>query len=206
MLPSGRAAGAARHGRRAGRTLPSSSILKRLGVDTVELMPLAAWIDERHLPPLGLANAWGYNPVELHGARPAAGARRPRRDPRRPSTALHEAGIRVILDVVFNHTGESDVHGATLSLRGLDNALYYRHAEAVTGERHRLRQHAGARPSRASVQLAMDAMRSWVMRTGIDGFRFDLAPVMGRTASGFDANAPLLAAIEQDPAVSRTAS
>ena len=116
--------------------------------------------------------------------------------------ALHEAGLRVILDVVFNHTGESDEHGATLSLRGLDNALYYRHADG------RLVNDTGCGNTLALdeapvVQLAMDAMRSWVTRTGIDGFRFDLAPVMGRRASGFDPNAPLLAAIEQDPLLSR---
>jgi glycogen operon protein len=108
----------------------------------------------------------------------------------------------VILDIVLNHTGESDAQGATLSLRGLDHALYYRHAGAVlvndTGCGNTL-----ALDEPHVVQLAMDAMRSWVNRTGIDGFRFDLAAVMGRTASGFSAGAPLLAAIEQDPLLSR---
>ncbi len=171
--------------------------LVTLGVDTVELMPLAAWIDERHLAQHGLGNAWGYNPVTFMAPDPrlAPGGLA---EVRQTVTVLHEAGLRVILDVVFNHTGESDVHGATLSLRGLDNALYYRHAgrELVndTGCGNTV-----ALDRTASVQLAMDAMRSWIMRTGIDGFRFDLAPVMGRMASGFDVNAPLLAAIEQDP-------
>ena len=101
--------------------------LKRLGVDTVELMPLAAWIDERHLPPLGLANGWGYNPVSLMAPDPRlAPGGLP--EIRAAVDALHAAGIRVILDVVLNHTGESDIHGTTLSLRGLDHALYYRHA------------------------------------------------------------------------------
>jgi glycogen debranching enzyme len=175
--------------------------LKRLGVDTVELMPLAAWIDERHLPPLGLANGWGYNPVSFMAPDPrlAPGGLA---EIRAAVDALHAAGIRVILDVVLNHSGESDIHGTTLSLRGLDHRLYYRHADGVlindTGCGNTL-----ALDEPAVMQLAMDALRSWVTRTGIDGFRFDLATVMGRTPTGFSPHAPLLAAIEQDPLLSR---
>ena len=175
--------------------------LLKLGVDTVELMPLTAWIDERHLQPLGLNNAWGYNPVCFMAPDPrlAPGGLTEIRD---TVARLHAAGIAVILDVVFNHTGESDAFGATLSLRGLDNALYYRHAGG------RLVNDTGCGNTLALtrapvVQLAMDAMRSWIARTGIDGFRFDLAPVMGRGDEGFDINAPLLAGIEQDPVLSR---
>jgi glycogen operon protein len=175
--------------------------LKRLGVDTVELMPLTAWVDERHLPPLGLSNAWGYNPVSLMAPDPRlAPGGLP--EIRAAVDALHAAGIRVILDVVLNHTGESDTHGATLSLRGLDHALYYRHAGSQlvndTGCGNTL-----ALDEPLVAQLAMDSLRSWAMRTGIDGFRFDLAAVMGRTAHGFSTAAPLLAAIEQDPLLSR---
>jgi glycogen operon protein len=175
--------------------------LTRLGADTVELMPLTAWIDERHLPALGLANAWGYNPVSFMAPDPrlAPGGLA---EIRAAVSALHEAGIRVVLDMVFNHTGESDVHGTTLSLRGLDHALYYRHAGGMlvndTGCGNTL-----ALDEPIAIRLVMDAMRSWVTRTGIDGFRFDLATVLGRRASGFDAHAPLLAAIEQDPLLSR---
>lgn len=175
--------------------------LKRIGADTVELMPLAAWIDERHLPALGLSNGWGYNPVSFLAPDPrlAPGGLA---EIRAAVDALHQAGIRVILDVVLNHTGESDIHGATLSLRGLDHALYYRHAGGTlindTGCGNTL-----ALDEPAVVRLAMDALRSWVTRTGIDGFRFDLAAVMGRTPTGFSPHAPLLAAIEQDPTLSR---
>ena len=116
----------------------------RLGVDTVELMPVAAWIDERHLQPLGLHNAWGYNPVVFMAPDPriAPGGLA---DIRAMVDAFHQAGIRVVLDAVYNHTGESDAFGVTLSLRGLDNLTYYGHAEddpRPPDQRHRLRQHA----------------------------------------------------------------
>ena len=118
--------------------------LQALGVSAVELMPVTAWIDERHLPPLGLANAWGYNPVTFMAMEPrlAPGGIA---DLRRRVEALHGAGIGVILDLVFNHTGESDRHGATLSLRGMDNHAAYRHDRQdrrPARQRHRLRQHA----------------------------------------------------------------
>ncbi len=175
--------------------------LRKLGADTVELMPLTAWIDERHLPALGLSNAWGYNPVSFMAPDPrlAPGGLA---EIRAAVTALHDAGIRVVLDMVLNHTGESDIHGTTLSFRGLDHALYFRHAGSAlindTGCGNTL-----ALDEPLVMQLAMDAMRSWVSRTGVDGFRFDLATVLGRRASGFDPKAPLLAAIEQDPLLSR---
>ena len=180
---------------------PVIAHLQRIGVDTVELMPLTAWIDERHLQPLGLTNGWGYNPVSLMAPDPrlAPGGLA---EIRAAVEKLHAAGIRVILDIVLNHSGESDIHGTTLSFRGLDHALYYRHAGAVlvndTGCGNTL-----ALDEPHVVRLAMDAMRSWVTRTGIDGFRFDLASVMGRTPTGFSTGAPLLAAIEQDPLLSR---
>ena len=173
----------------------------RLGVDTVELMPLAAWIDERHLVPLGLSNAWGYNPVTLMAPDPRIapggfdeiGA---------TVAALHGAGIGVILDAVFNHTGESDLLGPTLSLRGLDNATYYRRAPDGslindTGTGNTL-----ATDDPIVVQLVTDAMRRWAA-TGIDGFRLDLAAVLGREADGFQASAPMFQAIAGDPMLSK---
>ncbi|HTO85638.1 MAG TPA: glycogen debranching protein GlgX [Methylomirabilota bacterium] len=174
--------------------------LATLGVDTVELMPIAAWIDERHLPALRLQNGWGYNPVTFMAPDPriAPGGVS---EIRNAVEALHAAGIRVLLDVVMNHTGESDTEGATLSLRGLDNALYYRHA---AGDPGKLVNDTGCGNTLAVerapvVRLVMDALRHWVLQTGVDGFRFDLAAVLGRTPHGFSADAPLFAAIGQDP-------
>ena len=115
--------------------------LKKLHVSAVELMPITAWIDERHLPPLGLSNAWGYNPVVLMALDPGlcpGGVA----ELRETVAALHKAGIGVILDLVFNHTGESDIHGGVLSLRGLDNAAYAHARGRQPDQRYRLRQHA----------------------------------------------------------------
>ena len=176
--------------------------LQRLGIDTIELMPLAAWIDERHLFKLGLTNAWGYNPVTLLAPDPrlAPGGMV---EIRSTLAALRQAGFRVLLDVVLNHSGEGDDLGATLSMRGLDNALYYRHA---TDDPSRMINDTGCGNTLALdrepvMQLALAALRHWA-RAGFDGFRFDLAPVMGRLPGGFSPDAPLLRAIAQDPELS----
>ncbi len=170
--------------------------LKKLQVIAVELMPVTAWIDERHLPPLGLRNAWGYNPVVPMALDPGLcpGGVSELRD---TVTALHQAGIGVILDLVFNHTGESDVHGGVLSLRGLDNAAY---AHAPDGS---LINDTGcgntldfANP--AVRELTLASLRHFVRHCGIDGFRFDLATIMAR-GPGFAADAPIFAEIAADP-------
>ena len=170
--------------------------LKTLHVSAVELMPITAWIDERHLGPLGLSNAWGYNPVVLMALDPGlcpGGVA----ELRRTVAALHAAGIGVILDLVFNHTGESDIHGGVLSLRGLDNAAY---AHAPDGS---LINDTGcgntldfANPAVRALTLA--SLRHFVGHCGVDGFRFDLAPVMAR-GPGFASDAPLFAEIAADP-------
>jgi glycogen operon protein len=174
--------------------------LKQLGVTTVELMPAAAWIDERHLGPLGLSNYWGYNPVAFMAPDPrlAPGGWA---EVRAATGALAEAGIETVLDVVFNHTGEGDALGPTLSLRGLDNASYYRLSR---GEPIHYVDDAGtgntlALDHPAALRLTMDALRAWRRLGGVSGFRFDLATVLGRRAEGFDTAAPLLSAIDQDP-------
>ncbi len=173
--------------------------LKRIGVDAVELMPITAWIDERHLPPLGLTNGWGYNPVGFMALDPrlCPGGVAELCD---TVAALHEAGIGVILDLVFNHTGESDRAGPTLSLRGLDNLAYFRHVEGHPGT---LVNDTGTGNTVACDHpfvrgLILDSLRHFVLNAGIDGFRFDLAPVLGRGPHGFSREAETLMAIAQD--------
>ncbi len=169
---------------------------RKLCISAIELMPITAWIDERHLPPLGLRNAWGYNPVAPMALDPGLcpGGVAELRD---TVAALHAAGIGVILDVVLNHTGESDGQGGVLCLRGLDNAAY---AHAPDG---RLINDSGcgntldfANP--AVRRLALDSLRHFAAHAGIDGFRFDLAPVLAR-GPGFDAQAPIFSEIAADP-------
>jgi len=173
--------------------------LHRLGVTHVELMPIAAWMDERHLPPLGLANAWGYNPVGFFALDPRL-APNGAADLEALAKAYAAAGIRVILDVVFNHTAESDVHGATISLRGLDNASYYRHAADDPGllVNDTGCGHTVDFDEPAVVRMALDAMRH-LRRCGVAGFRFDLGTTLARRADGFTTRAPWLAALAQDP-------
>ncbi|WP_310498368.1 glycogen debranching protein GlgX [Sandarakinorhabdus sp.] len=173
--------------------------LKNLHVSAIELMPITAWIDERHLGPLGLHNAWGYNPVALMALDPGlcpGGVV----ELRQTVAALHAAGIGVILDLVFNHSGESDIHGGVLSLRGLDNAAY---AHAPDGS---LINDTGcgntldfANPAVRALTLA--SLRHFVSQCGVDGFRFDLAPIMAR-GPGFAADAPMFAEIAADPLLS----
>jgi glycogen debranching enzyme GlgX/4-alpha-glucanotransferase len=179
---------------------PLRDYLRGLGVGAVEFMPSAAWLDERHLPPLGLTNYWGYNPV-------AYCAPDPRLAPggfaeiRAATDALRASGIAAILDVVYNHTGEGDMMGPTVSMRGLDHRSYYRldpNNPAVmvndTGCGNTL---AADHPM--VLRLIMDSLRLWARRAGLSGFRFDLASTIARNPNGYDPRAPFLQAIAQDP-------
>lgn len=170
--------------------------LQQLAVSAVELMPVTAWIDERHLPPLGLSNAWGYNPACFMALDPRL-APNGIADLRECVAALHAAGIGVILDVVFNHSGESDIDGPILSLRGLDNSCY------AHDSRGRLINDTGTGNTLDFAQdhvrqLMLDSLRHFVAHAGVDGFRFDLAPVIARSPA-FDPAAPIFAAIAADP-------
>ncbi len=178
--------------------------LRGLGVTTVEIMPADAFVDERHLPPLGLSNAWGYNPVVL-------GAPDPRLAPggwaevRAATDALHAAGLEAVLDIVLNHNGESDEFGPTISLRGLDNATYFR---LLPNDPARYINDMGCGNCLALdrgpvVAMAIAALKRWMILGGFDGFRFDLAVAIGRRDWGFDAQAPLFQAIAADPVLSQ---
>ena len=185
----------------AGLAHPASiAHLAALGVTAVEIMPSDPFVDERHLPPLGLANAWGYNPVVFGSPDPrlAPGGWT---DVRAATDALHAAGMEAILDVVFNHNGESDQFGPTLSFRGLDNAAWFRLDpkdpaiyvnDAGTGNCLAL-----DRP--LVVEMAIGALRRWMVHGGVDGFRFDLATALGRGPDGFDPNALFFKALAGDP-------
>lgn len=182
----------------------SIAYLTALGVTSVELMPACAWLDERHLPPLGLRNYWGYNPITYLAPDPrlAPGGWA---EIRAAIAALERAGIETILDVVLNHSGESDELGPTVSLRGLDNASYYR---LLPDNAARYVNDAGCGNILAldhpfAARLALDSLRAWAQFGGVHGFRFDLAATLGRRPGGFDAAAPLLTAITQDPMLRR---
>lgn len=172
-----------------------------LGVNAVELLPLQAFLDDQHLVGRGLRNYWGYQPIAMLAPEPRyAGIETDAdRELRALVHALHEAGIEVILDVVFNHSGEGDAEGPTLSFRGLHDAGYYLRDErgdyvndTGTGNTLAVREPMVLR-------LVLDSLRHWALRYGIDGFRFDLAAAMGRTEHGFDPHAAFFQAVAQDP-------
>jgi glycogen operon protein len=189
--------------------------LQRLGVTTVCLLPVHQHISERHLLARGLSNHWGYNTLNAFAPEPAYAAATKGSDPsdadqaaavraefRLMVDALHRAGIEVVLDVVFNHTAESDLDGPTLGWRGLGQNHWY--AMAERGVPHNF---SGCGNSLnvsepRVVQWVMDSLRWWVMAYGVDGFRFDLAVSLGRVAAlghAFHPQAPLLTAMAQDP-------
>ncbi len=189
----------------AGLAHPASiAHLAALGATAVEIMPADPFVDERHLPPLGLANAWGYNSVVF-------GSPDPRLAPggwaevRGATDALHAVGMEAILDVVFNHNGESDQFGPTLSFRGLDNAAWFRldPRDPATYVNDAGTGNCLALDRPLVVDMAIGALRRWMIHGGIDGFRFDLATALGREPDGFDPNALFFRALAEDPVLRR---
>ena len=185
--------------------------LQRLGITAVSLLPVQRFLDEERLVRMGLRNHWGYNTLGFFCVEPryaAAGsdAASARDEFRRMVRRLHAAGIEVILDVVYNHTAETDEFGPTLSWRGLDNASYYRLPD---GDRLRYENHTGCGNTLdlshpRVLQMVMDSLRYWVQEMHVDGFRFDLATVLGRNAGGgFDRHAAFFACLAQDPVLAR---
>lgn len=183
--------------------------LQRLGVTAVSLLPVHQALDEERLVRMGLRNYWGYNTLGFFCPSPAlASPGASARDEFRTMVRrLHAAGLEVILDVVYNHSAETDEHGPTIHFRGLDNAAWYRLRpddpalyvnDTGTGNTLNL-----GHPR--VLQLVMDSLRFWVSEMHVDGFRFDLAPVLGRgrnSGGGFDADAAFFHAIAQDPLLS----
>lgn len=183
--------------------------LRCLGVTALCLMPVHYALDEQRLVRAGLRNYWGYNTLAFFVPDPrhaAAGEAAAQRDEFRDMVrALHRAGIEIILDVVYNHSAESDELGPILSFRGFDNASWYRLQRGqaaqyvnVTGCGNTLNL---AHPR--VLQWAMDSLRYWVEDMHVDGFRFDLAVTLGREAEDFDAGAGFFDAVRQDPVLNR---
>jgi glycogen operon protein len=175
--------------------------LKRLGVTTVELKPCQAFVSERVLVARGLSNYWGYNPI----AWSAPDARYAIADPvaefKAMVRALHDAGLEVVLDVVFNHTAEGNEAGPTLSFRGYDNATYYRlfPHNCATYKNFTGCGNTVKLDNPEVRALVIDCLRYWTAEMRVDGFRFDLAPVLGRDSSGYNHAAPFFAALRADP-------
>lgn len=179
--------------------------LKSIGVTTVELLPVHSFIDEHRLHKMGLSNYWGYNTLNFFAPHSAYLADDNPDQIRATIERLHDAGIRVILDVVYNHTAEGNENGPTLSFRGIDNASYY---QLYPEDKRYYINDSGCgntiniRHPRV-LQLVMDSLRHWVCAYGVDGFRFDLASILGREKLGFDAQSSFFQTIAQDPILSR---
>lgn len=184
--------------------------LKSLGVTAVELLPVHQHLDEQRLVAMGLTNYWGYNTIGYFSPEPrlasGVGGRSARDEFRAMVAALHAAGIEVILDVVYNHTAEGGEHGPTVSWRGLDNASCYRLPSHARGHYENLTGCGNTLDMRhpRMLQLVMDSLRFWAGEMHVDGFRFDLAPVLGRGHhQHFERHAAFFAALAQDPLLSR---
>ncbi|HLY35440.1 MAG TPA: glycogen debranching protein GlgX [Candidatus Limnocylindria bacterium] len=186
---------------------PALEHLQRLGVTAVELMPVHHHVTNRFLAERGLTNYWGYNSAGFFApdTRFATPGGDPVREFREMVRGLHAAGIEVILDVVYNHTGEGDELGPTLSFRGIDNASYYRLRE---GDARRYLDYTGTGNTLNGVhprvlQLIMDSLRYWVGEMHVDGFRFDLASALARELADVDRLGSFFDIIGQDPVISR---
>ncbi|ADZ92347.1 glycogen debranching protein GlgX [Marinomonas mediterranea] len=179
------------------------SHLKELGVTTIQLMPCFAFANERHLQKLGLQNYWGYNPINFFTPDHRYAVEDPVIECQTMIMSLKRAGFEVIIDVVYNHTAESELDQASFSFKGLDNARYYRHENGeylnYTGCGNCVNTYHPA-----AVRLICDSMRYWVDVMGVDGFRFDLGVDLGREKHDFSSTSPLLQAILQDPVLSET--
>jgi isoamylase len=186
-------------------TGPAIEYLTRLGVTSIELMPVHAFVDDRQLVERGLRNYWGYNSIGFLALEPRYMATQSIREFKTMVKTLHSAGLEVILDVVYNHTAEGNQLGPTLSLKGIDNSTYYRLAPDnpryytdYTGTGNTLNmQHPRV------LQLIMDSLRYWVLDMHVDGFRFDLAATLARELHEVDRLGAFLDIIHQDPVLSQ---
>ncbi len=180
--------------------------LKAMGINTVELMPVTSFVSEARLGKLGLKNYWGYNPLCMMAPEPSYAVADPVKELKTLVRELHKASIRVVMDVVFNHTCEAGSDGPVLSLRGLAEKEYYLldhydgHLQPAnySGCGNTLNY-----DSPQTTRLLMDSLRYWVEEYHIDGFRFDLAPTMARRHRHFDPHSAFFQAVHQDPVLSQ---
>jgi len=182
--------------------------LKSLGVTTVELMPVIAFFDEPELVEKNLTNYWGYNSIAFFAPEPRYCNSNDLAEFQQMVNRFHQAGIEVILDVVYNHTAEGNHLGPTYSFKGIDNASYYR----LEKEDHRYYTNYSGCGNTLNLQhprvlqLVMDSLRYWVDIMGVDGFRFDLAPILGRGRKGkdkFNNYSSFFTALAQDPILTK---
>jgi glycogen operon protein len=179
--------------------------LKRLGVTAVELLPIHSIVNDRALAERGLRNYWGYNTLSFFAPEPRYLSTGALGELKGAIKALHAAGIEVLLDVVYNHTGEGSELGPTLSLRGLDNAAYYR-LEAGNPRLYVNDTGTGNTVNFSHprvIALTLDSLRYWVQEFHVDGFRFDLSVTLGRETTGYDSGSGFFDALLQDPVLAR---
>ncbi len=177
--------------------------IKALGITSIELMPIQAFIDEHHLAQQGLRNYWGYNTIAFLAPMPRYGTTGELCD---MVHAIHDTGLEVILDVAYNHTAEGGFHGPTVSFRGIDNLAYYRTPNDNpagyindTGCGNTMNvDHPRVR------ELILDSLGHFAENIGVDGFRFDLASILGRHDHGFSTGHPLLNEISNDKRLAST--
>jgi glycogen operon protein len=177
--------------------------IKALGVTSVELLPVHTFLDDAYLLEKGLRNYWGYNSIGFFAPDPRYAADRANtlREFKEMVARYHDAGLEVILDVVYNHTAEGNEMGATLSFKGIDNLSYYR-LQADNRRYYVNDTGTGNTVDLAHprvLQMVMDSLRYWVQETHVDGFRFDLGTILARDPNGFDTRSSFLIACSQDP-------
>jgi isoamylase len=177
--------------------------LRNLGVTAIELLPIHAFVDDSHLLEKGLSNYWGYNTISFFAPDPRYMASPFVNEFKEMVARLHDAGIEVILDVVYNHTAEGNEKGPTLCFRGIDNATYYR---LLPEKRYYINDTGTGNTLNLSnqrvLQMVTDSLRYWAQEMRIDGFRFDLATILGREPYGFDEGGGFLDSCRQDPVLS----
>ncbi|MET0280138.1 MAG: glycogen debranching protein GlgX [Steroidobacteraceae bacterium] len=177
--------------------------VKSLGVTSIELLPVHTFVNDSHLLERGLTNYWGYNSIGFFAPDPryASEPEQALREFKEMVARLHDAGLEVILDVVYNHTAEGNERGPTLSFRGLDNATYYR--LLPDNKRYYINDTGTGNTLNLShppvIQMVMDSLRYWVNELHVDGFRFDLGTILAREPHGFDNQSGFLKACNQDP-------